>query len=306
MIAPALSRRIADLPPPIIVFNKSHSGSRLLAELLRGQGVFMGAELNDSRDALAFLPLVEATVLSYYPDYQALWQQAIWPDWLQEQISQTLDRHLAGYRPDAPWGLKLCEATFILPLLVRLFPQARFVHLLRDGRDVAFSDHVASDQNFWRKIYFETTQVQSWLGMSLDHAAYERRSYLYNARHWQESVRVGRAYGAMLGPACRELRYEALCADLPGQGRELLAWLGLPSDAAVLSRLAASVQPGSIGKYRKQPAARQRAVQALIEPTLLACGYDCTPLAPSRLDGLRALFQRLNLSLRRRLRSKRG
>ena len=32
---------------PVIVFNKSHSGSRMLAQLLDGAGIAMGAHLNE-------------------------------------------------------------------------------------------------------------------------------------------------------------------------------------------------------------------------------------------------------------------
>src|SRR5271157_2502296 len=65
----SLAGRIAALPPPMIVFNKSHSGSRLLVDLLRGQGIFMGSVLNESLDALPFVPLVEHVVLEHYPDF---------------------------------------------------------------------------------------------------------------------------------------------------------------------------------------------------------------------------------------------
>ncbi len=136
-LSPALARRLSALPPPIVVFNKSHSGSRLLARLLREQGIFMGAVLNESEDALPLLRLVEHVVLTYHPDFSPLWGQSPWPEALQQLISETLDAHLAGYQPGTAWGWKLCETTYILPLLAALFPTGRYIHLVRDGRDVA-------------------------------------------------------------------------------------------------------------------------------------------------------------------------
>ncbi len=297
----AISSTLAALPPPVIVFNKSHSGSRLLAALLRGQGIFMGSVLNESLDALPFLPLVEHLVLNYYPDFQPLWRRATLPEPVQTLLAAALDAHLATHPPGAPWGWKLCETGYILPLLAALFPKARYLHLIRDGRDVAFCDHVAPEQPFWRKIYFGADTMQSWRGMSLTQATYERRSYLYNARHWQESVRVGRAFGAMLGSAYREVRYEALCADLPAEGRKLMEWLGLPTDEAALAALAARVDPSSIGKHRRYKRSWQRAVQGVVEPTLLACGYDCAPLPPGPGDRLAALAQRFRRRLARQV-----
>ncbi|HLB96088.1 MAG TPA: sulfotransferase [Acetobacteraceae bacterium] len=297
----SLAGRIAALPPPVIVFNKSHSGSRLLADLLRGQGIFMGSVLNESLDALPFVPLVEHVVLDHYPDFSGLWRDATWPEAIERLLAEALQAHLAHHTPGAPWGWKLCETTFVLPLLAPIFPGARFIHLIRDGRDVAFSDHVAPERAFWRKVYFGTDAVRSWHGMRLDHAAYERHSHLFNARHWRECVRLGRAFGAMLGPAYREVRYEQLCADPVQQARSLLAWLDHDADETALASLAESVITRSIGKHRARPRAQQRAVQALIEPTLLACGYACHPLPPSPVDTVRALAQRLRRGVTRRL-----
>ncbi len=300
-LAAGLAERIAALPPPVIVFNKSHSGSRLLAELLRGQGIFIGSVLNESLDAVPFVPLVERVVLDHYPDFSGLWQDAEWPAAVQGLLAEALEAHLALHPRGAPWGWKLCETTFMLPLLAPIFPGARFIHLIRDGRDVAFSDHVAPEQAFWRKVYFGTDAVRSWGGMRLDHAAYERGSHLFNARHWQESVRLGRAFGAMLGPAYREVFYERLCADPVAEGRSLLAWMGIAADETALARLGERVFRGSVGKHRVRPRRRQHAVQALIEPTLLACGYACDPLPPSRADTVRAIAQRVRRGIARRL-----
>ncbi len=277
---PELATRLVELPAPIVVFNKSHSGSRLLAALLRQQGIFMGADLNEAFDAMPFLPVVEYVVKNYHPDFTSLWRMPHAPAELQSLLAQALDTHLQGHRPGSRWGWKLCETTFILPLLNMMFPHARYVHLLRDGRDVAFSDHVAPELPFWRKIYFGTDRVQSWHGMALDDAAYRRCSHLYNAWHWREMVGLGRAYGAMLGNRYVELHYEALSADLIATGRALLQWLGVPVDAQALATLQTKTHRRSIGKYRGQPMAAQRAVQRIIEPTLLACGYTCTPLPP--------------------------
>jgi len=202
----------------VIVFNKSHSGSRLLAELLSGQGIFIGSVLNESLDAVPFVPLVERVVLDHYPDFSGLWRDAEWPAAVQDLLAEALEAHLALHPRGAPWGWKLCETTFMLPLLAPIFPGARFIHLIRDGRDVAFADHVAPGQAFWRKVYFGTDAVRSWGGMRLDHAAYERGSHLFNARHWQESVRLGRAFGAMLGPAYREVFLRAALRGSGGRG----------------------------------------------------------------------------------------
>ncbi len=72
-------------------------------------------------------------------------------------------------------------------LLARSFPTARFVHIVRDGRDV----------------------VPSILGMSFGPDRFAE-AVLF----WQRRVERGLAGGAALGPdRYREIRYEALVAD---------------------------------------------------------------------------------------------
>src|ERR1700756_1971655 len=69
----AVRNELQRLEPPIVIFNKSHSGSRLLARLVAGGGVFMGAHVNESNDSWDVLKLVEYLVERYYPDYSPLW-----------------------------------------------------------------------------------------------------------------------------------------------------------------------------------------------------------------------------------------
>ncbi|WP_148293749.1 sulfotransferase [Azospirillum sp. B4] len=280
-----LRGRFADLPPPVVVYNKSHSGSRLLAQMLADQGVFIGAKLNESSDAMAVLPLIERLVEDYYPNYQTLWDQE-WPTDLEALFVTAMMEHLAGHDGHSPWGWKLCETTYIVPIIAAVFPKARFVHLLRDGLDVAFSDHVPPQARFWRKVYFNNGDIQGWRGLSMTNRAYVRRPHIYNALHWMNAVEVGRSYGAMLHGRCLEVRYEDLCQDFIPTSRRILGFLGLPADEAALTARAGTIRRGTIGKHHRRQRQR-RQVLRLIEPTLLSLGYLETPSQPSWLWRLR-------------------
>jgi hypothetical protein len=272
----ALRDELEPLPPPVVVFNKSHSGSRLLGELIGSAGVFMGASRNESWDSLPLLEVVQALVLRYYPDYAPLWDPSHEPDaGLLRLARSAFDRHLTGYdrASRAPWGWKLCESLYALPVLDFLFPSARFVHLVRDGRDVAFSDHKGPTEAFWRKVYFDSDGMRTWRGMPLDPGWYRRRSHVFNALHWANSVRVGRAYGMMLRERYLEIRYEDLCRDFAATAGRVLRFVGAPAADEAIGRMGPSVRTTSIGKHRSRSDRALAEVVEIEKPLLLAFGY---------------------------------
>lgn len=264
------------LPSPIVVFNKSHSGSRLLARVLELGGVFLGSHQNESCDALDLVELVRHVVPRYYPDYVRLWcAEGVNDTILPHLIRTVFRRHLETLDPAAerPWGWKLCETTYIIPLIDFLFPAARYIHLIRDGRDVAFCDHVAPANPFWKKIYFNTDHIASWRGYRLTGEDYRKRSYVYNAVHWVNSVNVGRSYGAMLRERYLEVRYEDLCRDFARSVERVLGFVGVTSAAATIEALRPEVHSNSIAKYRRASWWQLRRVLDIAKPELLALGY---------------------------------
>jgi hypothetical protein len=259
---------------PIVVFNKSHSGSRLLAELLASAGIFMGAHVNASWDSLDVLELVEYLVRGHYPDYGPLWQSPLAGAPAAAVAARVFERHLEGVdRTGTPWGWKLCETAYALPVIDYCFPAARYIHLLRDGRDVAFCDHRAADDPFWKKVYFNTDRITTYRGMRLTPQAYRRRSPIFNAVHWVNSVTTGRACGAMLRERYLEVRYEDLCLDFPATARRVLAFAGVSDPEPAIRAMAPRVRRSSVAKHRTQPAALQRQVLSIVKPLLLSLGY---------------------------------
>ena len=286
----ALRRRYAGHPPPVIIFCKSHSGSRLLARLLMAGGLWLGKSRNDSEDSDQLLQLVEHLVAAHHPDWSGFFASEAGPT--LALATRLFDAHLDGCPPGSPWGWKLCETGYVLPFLHRVFPQARVLHLLRDGRDVAFCDHVAPRTPFWSKIYFDTDRIGAWQGRSLSDRAYRLAPHVYNAQHWVNSVRLGRAYGAMLGPQYLELRYEEMVADPLPFAMDLTARLGLACTADAFAPLLATVRQDRVGTHRSQSPRRQRQAMAILRPTLDAFGYGQDD--PARRSLWRELEMRLH------------
>lgn len=122
------------------------------------------------------------------------------------------------------------------------WPEARFVHLIRDGRDVRLS--VAD----WKKAPRVVGRFTTW---TLD-------PVVTTALWWERSVRMGREAGAMLGPSLySEVRYDDLVGDPQHLCREICTFLGLSFDQAMLGF--------HEGRQRKQ--GRAGAKKAWLPPT---------------------------------------
>ena len=63
---------------------------------------------------------------------------ALAPDMIAD-LRARLDAHLAELPADAPsWGWKEPRSIYLLPFLNEQMPTIRFLHFIRDGRDMAF------------------------------------------------------------------------------------------------------------------------------------------------------------------------
>ncbi len=92
--------------------------------------------------------------------------------------------------------------------LAESFPEARFVHIIRDGRNTAVA---YLDRGFGPESIGEV------------------------ATYWKRNVEKGRAAGEVLGPErYAELRYEDLIEDPEPEVRRISTFLGLDYDAAML------------------------------------------------------------------------
>jgi Sulfotransferase family len=112
------------------------------------------------------------------------------------------------------WGDKTPMYMQNLRLLDRLFPDARFVHLIRDGRDAALSFLAMP-----RGIVTET-----WM---------HPRTPADFAAQWCTEVAGARRLGRRVGPRYLEVRYEDLVADVEPVLRRICDFAGLEYEPAM-------------------------------------------------------------------------
>jgi hypothetical protein len=112
---------------------------------------------------------------------------------------------IASPKPDAEWILEKTPANILVwPLIVRLFPQARLINVVRDPRAVVAS----------------TIAARKWAG------DWAHREIASIAEQWVRSVTAGLALEEAR-PSTIRIRYERLCASTPGMLRALLLRLGI-------------------------------------------------------------------------------
>ncbi|MCA1674208.1 MAG: sulfotransferase [Actinobacteria bacterium] len=169
-----------------------------------------------------------------------------------------------------------------MPAVRRLFPTAVFVHLLRDGRDVALTDRgyfqltaPTSDPPGWhprpalataggsgraplpyrdfsRLVTFGKPGVRHWQGVALDDPRdVVANRYLLQIQAWMTAVTWARRDGASLGGGYHEVRYEELCTSPMDIARVLFRRLDLPWSGAATAFLERQVVPTSVGAWRR-------------------------------------------------------
>jgi hypothetical protein len=200
------------------------------------------AELADLREPTRRLALVEQILAERYVQR---WDRKLAPSDidldqctnLEETIRQIYLAYARAFGKDL-WGDKTPEYSTETHILNQMFPDARFIHLIRDGRDVALS----IIQRTWGPNDFVTA-----------------------IRSWAEDVTWTRKMLAMLPEdRCVELRFEDLIAQPEVELRHLTDFLGVEFDEQMLrysegaeAKVGGNIRTRIHGHLSKPPLATQ-------------------------------------------------
>jgi hypothetical protein len=169
----------------------------------------------------------------------------------------------------SPWHLSEID------LIAEVLPEARFVHVVRDGRDVATSLVAAR---------------RSWSGFG---DPGRRATVREAARLWSEAIEQGAYAQAVVGDRVLEVRYEALRSDPVGGCARMFAHCRMPFDQALAERVAAAtdierdgtprgedraVRAGRVGDWRERFGLLDAlAFERLAGASLRSTGYEPDP-----------------------------
>lgn len=195
------------------------------------------------------------------------------PDLLPRTILSALYKEYSRQFEAERWGDKSPIYTIHLDLLSRIFPQAHFIHIIRDGRDVALSmlKSYQGPRFFYMDLYFAVSS-------------------------WQRRVRQAKTSAQRLGSEhYHEIRYEDLVTDPPKVISALCDFLGEVYEPAMAephnearghfhskgihAATRRPLTPNSAGRWRKEMSeADQRLIQVVAGDLLNELGYEIAGL----------------------------
>ncbi len=247
---------------PLVILGRGHSGTRVLTWLCAHLGFQLGtSEQNPTADAdRTFTNRIKK--LSAHT-HALTSGSAICPSDLRRFQAAVWDYHKWLGAPATRWGWKFPETYLMVPLVARTFPRARYLHLIRDGRDIAFKSHL-------------TDRPDEPVGHSILSAcgALELPHHLQAALSWEYQVnRFAEVRDMLPAPQLLELRFEELCRHPQQVAEQVARFLDVPLTPAAQDYLTRKVNPGKVAQYRHEAPAHVREVEQRIGPTLKRLGY---------------------------------
>jgi hypothetical protein len=235
-----LVRQRADaLPNPFLfIVGCPRSGTTLLKRIVdaHSQIAVMGetdwiAKYYETRAGLTPDGLVTSEIIPRLFEHTRFYAFKVGPEELEELLSSGepisyrqlvsgfFDAHGEETRK-ALVGDKTPDYILKMPTLHMLWPDAKFVHLIRDGRDVCLSLI-----DWKRKAAKLAKRYPTWVDQPVATAA----------KFWERHVSTGRETGRELGPGLyHEIRYETLVARPEQECGSLCTFLGVPYEPAML------------------------------------------------------------------------
>tara|TARA_E500000305_G_scaffold103852_1_gene99676 strand:- start:2541 stop:3359 length:819 start_codon:yes stop_codon:yes gene_type:complete len=254
---------------PLLIGATGGSGTRALHGALGAAGFFVGTRLNHAGDAMDFEPFLDEIINPVLRETRSL-------DYALDQLSsgtravavRGFKAALKAYTAELPkntghWGWKNPRSMYILPIIATACPGMRFLHLVRDGRDMALS----ANQNQPNKHY-EALFGESYEGPALEFAIRLWATANSQVADWGERE---------LGSRYMRIRFEDLCAAPSVVLSDALISSGV--EPALADRAGAGADavirtPSSVGRWRSIPGEDARALTEKAAASLERFGYQ--------------------------------
>lgn len=245
------------LDSPIVVGGSGHSGTRIFAQILDYGGVFVGIRKWTRHPAT-----YDLNIIDLFDRWQGPFLRGELTPSSRALMESEFRRRLWYCLPFrfGRWGWKNPRTLVFLPFLADMFSGLRFIHVIRDGRDMAFGN---------KMIRPDHPQLPLFLQASERHLPLHQQWILYWGR---ENLRAQEIGESRLKNRYLIVRFEDLCVQ-PRQSIGRIADFCQLRAKKIDGAESLVKSPPSIGRWRSHdPRAVEEAI-AVGRPYLQAFGY---------------------------------
>lgn len=213
----------------ITIIGRGHGGTRAMSHTLQASGVYMGHPLNISGDLLPPQAMYDACrVMARYVEWQGGLQwdfSALHTMPIPQEFTDLIHTYLVNVltAPAPHKGWKIPETTLVFPWIVRMFPDANYIHWVRNPRDNILARHLTDDLRDFGIDYPPTDDER-----------------LKRAISWQYQYEIVKATPKPTNWII--VRFEDFIQQQAATLERLNAFLGIPLDAI-------TVRAESVGRY---------------------------------------------------------
>ncbi|MFC4075843.1 sulfotransferase [Salinithrix halophila] len=218
------------LPGPVAIGGVGGSGTRVVAELLKQLGFYMGSEsvekdnisLNRKKKLFIRLPRSRHRHI------------------LKEFEKGMVHRYNVDYTPYIGWGFKAPWIHLYLKSMNKHFRSLKYIHVIRNGLDMAFSENKRQLHLWASRFNIEIPKDDKYLPVA-------QLNYWIKVN--RRSIRLG---NKLLGNRFFVLNYDQLCLNPKMEIQKLIRFLELDVNETDIDSLSRIVRkPESFERYKK-------------------------------------------------------
>jgi hypothetical protein len=174
-----------------------------------------------------------------------------------DDLGNVLREHCSGLGPTQAWGWKEPRSIYLLEFFTAHLRAFRFLHVVRDGRDMALAVNQRQLEKHGEAAGIPTDlpaavrSISLWSGINLAAASFGE-------------TRLGDRY--------RRIRFEDLCSNPVDAAAEIIGFVGLDGDAA--TALDEVVPPSSLGRWRTEDPETIAELERVASEALVELGYE--------------------------------
>lgn len=257
--------------PPILILGMHRSGTSLLSRMLEALGLFLGKSKDENHEAVFFQTINDWLL------HQAggAWDNPMPIQYLldspemSERTSDYIRRYLltspsvVGYvgwfnylrhrrlAPlSRPWGWKDPRNTFTLPIWLKIFPQAKIIHLHRSGMDVALSLRRRGRREFRMQQWYRKVPLLHWIRPKRGGFVHSLRCDHLEAALalWNEYMEQGNRHVTALNNRAFDMSFEELVREPIRSLTAAADFCHLPINEAAIERASQQINAGVLSR----------------------------------------------------------